>query len=274
MFWRIALVFLILAYSPLFSQWGPGQWVDNEQFLVSLTSNSISPTKFLINSNNDVAKTIPRLQDAKDFPVPNKYLSFVPNIYWHSGAFYAIAYSLDTSNYEMGENGTKLQRITFAKYENEAWHYIGTLRSTPDVVFAIPCDDNKFIVISLQIDLTGNQGRDRSPFCLVSLRHGTQEFRIDRAIDHKIDESMFEPSWFELAASDSTIVLSDEYAVVIHNNTGIYWVFSLKKATLTRSGRIFRKVTNEMISKGGFNRAILQVHPEKDGNVLISAQDV
>jgi hypothetical protein len=265
---KTLLLILMLSCPPLFSQGGPGQWV-GEQFLVSLGSDFLSPTKAFLDENNDVQKTIPKLSSVTGFPVPSKYLAMIHSTFWLDDALYSCASGAVP---EKNEDGTEVDRITFAKWKDEAWHFIGSLSIKHDYVTAIPCENNRFIVISRNNDLTGNTGRDRSPFCRISLRPSSQEFKIDGAIDHKIDESMFAPEWFQLASS-SQIALTDKYAVAINDKTGIYWVFSLEKASMTRSGRIFGKVTSEMISKGGFISAIFQAHPEKDGNILISAQD-
>jgi hypothetical protein len=61
--------------------------------------------------------------------------------------------------------------------------------------------------------------------------------------------------------------------VLINPKTGLYWVFSLEKARLVRAGNIFKKVTPEMIAKAGFTDAVLHVAPEKQGTVLVMAQD-
>jgi len=67
--------------------------------------------------------------------------------------------------------------------------------------------------------------------------------------------------------------MTDSFATLISPTTGLYWIFSLETASLKRTGNIFRNVTPEMISKGGFSGgAVLCAHPEKDGTVLVSAQ--
>jgi hypothetical protein len=69
-------------------------------------------------------------------------------------------------------------------------------------------------------------------------------------------------------------MMTDEHATVINYDTGLYWIFSLEKASLLYSGMIFKELKPEQIISGGFPEAILCSHPEKGGTVLISAQEV
>jgi hypothetical protein len=67
--------------------------------------------------------------------------------------------------------------------------------------------------------------------------------------------------------------MTDKFATLVSTRTGLYWVFSKEKASLVKGGNIFNKITPEHIASGGFEHAVLCVNPEKDGTVLISAQD-
>jgi len=69
----------------------------------------------------------------------------------------------------------------------------------------------------------------------------------------------------------SKVIMTDEYAVLIQERTGLYWILSLEKASLVKTGNIFKKVTPEMIAKGGFPEPILCVNPEKSGTILLSS---
>jgi hypothetical protein len=107
------------------------------------------------------------------------------------------------------------------------------------------------------------------------LRGDKKEFRIDAPISHGQDELqkyMSAPEVFSLAAM-SPIIMTPKHATVLSRTTGLFWVFSLEKASLVKAGNIFNKVTPEMIAKGGFPNPILCVNPEKDGTILIGAQD-
>ncbi len=109
----------------------------------------------------------------------------------------------------------------------------------------------------------------------MSLSPEKKELRLNAAIDHGVDDlrnHMSNPDCFGMAFS-SAIAMTDDYAVVVNCDTGLYWIFSLEKASLKHVGNIFKNVTPEMIVKGAFPNAILRVHPEKNGTVLISAQE-
>jgi hypothetical protein len=256
-----SLLFLIFALpSPtLFSQGVPGQWVGGD-YLVN--ANPLFPKAALLDENNKAKKKFPLLSEVPDFPVPAKYLKFQRYVTCFDGTFYTTAFG----NIEKEKDGTEIQRFIFAKWEDETWRYIGSLFIRPDVIQAIPCGNDRFIVISIMDDLTGNHGSDSTPFCRISLKPDKQEFKIERAIPLQ----MFD---FATTVGHRFVALTDEYATVINRNTGLYWIFSLEKASLTRTGRLFSKVTDEMIKRGGFEGAIFEAHPEKDGNILISAQD-
>ncbi|MDR2696881.1 MAG: hypothetical protein LBB40_00215 [Holophagales bacterium] len=262
---KIFIVALLLAWSPLFSQRNPGQWV-NDYFMVD--TDEFVPSKLFLDKNDKLQKSITSVSKATDFPLGRRYVSLALWSFWRNDALY-------TSAVGPTEKESGIRHITLAKYTNNAWEHIGTLNvKAGTVVMAIPCDNDRFIAIydSDGSDLTGNEGTDRSPFARLSIRPGSKELRIDAALHDASIKSMNDPEWFGLPFN-SKIAITDKYAVAVNSQTGLYWIFSLEKASLTRSGRIFKKVTDEMISKGGFPKAILCVHPEKDGNILISAQD-
>jgi hypothetical protein len=101
------------------------------------------------------------------------------------------------------------------------------------------------------------------------------EIKLDDTIYHGQDELrgyMSEPEVFRLAFYSNKIK-TNTHAVLINKATGLYWVFSLEKATLVRAGNIFSQVTPEMIVKGGFPKAVLCANPEIGGTVLVAAQD-
>jgi hypothetical protein len=105
------------------------------------------------------------------------------------------------------------------------------------------------------------------------VRPNKQEIVFDASIDHGIEEireHMADPSFLRLAAN-ARIAMTDKYATLVHPNSGLYWHFSLEKASLVRSGSIFKTVRPDVFAKQGYVDAILCVNPEKDGTVLISA---
>ena len=188
------------------------------------------------------------------------------------------------------ENGTRYNRWFFAKQEvkdtdsGKEWRYLGYYdvdlpsNRTISGLNIIPCDGDRFIVVSSALDLFDRDRQDRSPFCRMSVPiDGKNEFRITASIDHGQDmlrQHMSNPKVFGLAyAATENLVLTDKYATLVELTTGLYWVFSREKASLVKSGNIFKKVTAEHIISGGFSRAVFCVNPEKDGTVLISAED-
>jgi len=59
--------------------------------------------------------------------------------------------------------------------------------------------------------------------------------------------------------------MTDDHAVPVNGSAGLYWVFSLEKASLVKAGGTFRNVTPEMAAKGGSGQAALRVNPERGG---------
>jgi hypothetical protein len=88
----------------------------------------------------------------------------------------------------------------------------------------------------------------------------------------ELQQHFGKPSFAQLVFG-SSIVITENHAVSINRNTGLYWTFSLEKASLVASGMIFKKTTPEQVISGGFPNAILCLQPEKEGTVLVAAQD-
>ena len=255
----------------VFAQQEPGQWV-GDLYLVDLFSEDTFG-KTLIDEKNNIHKKIPSIAERLiDFPIPHKYRSQSYYSYWHNDALYALAYGEN----EKDEHGSLFTRWTFANWKDDEWHLLGNYKTdTKENLRAIPCDGDRFIVISRNKDLTGDSKLNRSPFHLMSVLSGRKDILLNSSIDHGMDEirmymshpDVFKQGWF------SEVIMTDGYATLINYRTGLYWVFSLEKASLVRAGTIFKKVTPEMIANDGFSRAVLCANPEKDGTILISAQD-
>ena len=207
-----------------------------------------------------------------------------------------------TRSFFVRENGARFNRWFFAKQKYEVnddnhdnhevnddnsdneWQYLGYFDDDPpsnritNGLNIIPCDGDRFIVVSQAHDLSDRDRQDRSPFSRLSLPlDGHEEFRVTASIDHGQDElrpHMSNPQVFRIAyRATENIALTEKHATLVDIKTGLYWVFSREKATLVRAGNIFKKVTTEHIINDSFERAIFCVHPEKDGTVLISAED-
>jgi hypothetical protein len=227
----------------------------------------------LIDEKNAIHKVIPPVSKAgADFPIDPKFLSDGPYSYWHDGALYTLAHGVNVR----AKDNSVYRPHTYAKWEDGEWHLLGSYKTgANEYLNAIPCDNDQVIVISSETDLVDNNRTDRSPFARFTLDPNGKELRRGTSIAHGQDElqkHMSNPDCFKLAYW-SKVVITDGYATLINGNTGLYWVFSTEKATLVKAGNIFKKVTSEMIAKGGFSGVVMATHPEKDGTVLIPAQE-
>jgi len=266
-------ILLILNGFSAFAQMNfePGAWVD-DLFILGSTRGHAT---LLIDENNVIKQEIPFVTSIVDFPVPQKLRTLSGYPKWYQDGLYTVTFSLST---EKDANGSEYRQFSFTKWHDNEWRYLGSYkyRNIRAAINAIPCDNEQFIVASSRDDLSGDTGPNRTPFAKMSLAPNSEEVRFVSVIDHGQDEIrrfMSETNCFELAYLSRVIITGDR-AVRLNYNTGLYWVFSLEKATLIKAGNIFdiKKMTPEIIAKGGVARAILCAHPEKGGTVLISAQ--
>jgi hypothetical protein len=266
--------------SALSAQQAPGQWVGDLYRIKAYKNVSFTSTHsedHFLDENNKIRKKIPSLSEVVDFPVPAEFRTSVFS-YWHDGALYALA----DGDKEKDEDGAIFKRYSLAKWHDDKWHFLGDYKLAPnrhdmsDLLNVIPCDNGRFIIISSRWDLYHNNRPDRTPFHRMSIPEGKTELRIDASIDHGLNDelrehmattSLFGQAWL------SQVVMTDSHALLINMNTGLYWVFSLEKASLVKAGNIFKKMTTDMILRDGFPDPILCVNPEKDGTFLISAQE-
>lgn len=267
----IVQLFLCLAFAGHVSaQYEPGQWV-GDLYHVKTFDGGMTPPTVLVDENNKIHATIPNLARAENISVPANLRTFASWSYWHGGALYSATFGADEKN----EDGSTFTRHTFARWEDGEWHHLCEYKDGSGNLFkAIPCDNDRFIVISNKTDLTGDNSENRSPFVRMSLLSDNKGIKLDFAIDHGQDDLkkfMTDDDCFKLAFL-SKVIKTDTHAVLINPRTGLYWIFSLEKATLVESGNIFRKVTPEMIMNNGFPMAVLCANPEKDGTVLVAAQ--
>jgi hypothetical protein len=183
---------------------------------------------------------------------------------------------------ETNEDGTITKRHIFAKWQDDVWSFLGEYKSANkmDMLVAIPCDNDRFIVVSRATDLTNNNRADRTPFAKMSLLADKKVIRLDGSIDHGQDELrqyMSDDKCFRLAIGCECVV-TDSHAFLVNRNTGLYWVFSLEKASLIKAGHIFKQITPEVIAKNNFqfpvtNSPILCVNPEINGTLLVAGLD-
>ena len=319
---------LLLASSVfVFAQNTPGQWV-GDLYSTSRPGADLTRPTVLIDEKNYIRLEIPNLATIQDFSVPRSLRMFANPPFWRDDALYTVA---RTAVVEKDKDGVEFSRASFAKWQDDEWRYSGWLMLPPrEGVQAIPCDNDRFIIITSRTDLADNNRANRTPFHLasppshsdiqkarlVNFIPGSQEGRWMRVaimngtlggiplesditdeeqakineqlkikllspIDHGQDDlrkHISDPTWFGLA-SRSQVVMTDEYAVLVSRETGLYWIFSLKNASLKKTGNIFRKMTPEILAEGDFLRVggvrtpVICVNPEKDGNVLIAAED-
>ena len=276
----LILIFALWASSvPIHAQrYFPGQWVGDLYLVTHLenTTRDAISKQFFIDEKDNIHTIHPDIGISINFQVPVEYGNFAPYSYWHDNALHALATQHGLR--EENEDGSKFVRYSFLKWQEGEWHFLGDYKVITNGLAwlrAIPCDNDRFIVVSGVNDLTGNKGQNLSPFARMTLNRDKNEMRLDSSIDHGMDEIreyMSDPTFFRMACN-SFYIMTDGFATLVHPNTGLYWVFSTQKATLVRAGRIFRNITLEEIAKNGYIDAILCANPEKDGTVLISAQE-
>ncbi|MCL1894761.1 MAG: hypothetical protein FWG02_11135 [Holophagaceae bacterium] len=260
-----------------FVQAQSGQWVD-ELFMVSRSIGTEVPgyrnvievtgsEQVLVDEKNSIQKRIPNVADAIDFPVSKKYLSVNMGYYWYSGALYTTA----CGSSERNEDGSQFVRWTIARWNDDEWHLLGNFKT--DIATrlrVIPCANNRFIVFSNK-NLRNQYPSDRTPFYKASIQSGRNELRIDSPIAHGMDEF---PGFFSDQSLSNffhcQIVVTDEHATVIDNKTGLFWIFSLEKASLVKSGTIFKSITPEIVANNGYSvTPIFCIQPEKKENTIL-----
>lgn len=243
----------------------PGQWV-KEHFLIQ---EGFPSHALLLDAGNQVMLKIPSLKEAPNFPLPPEQRAMNTAVLWFEGAYFACAFGKQ----EFDTEGKAFDRFTLAKDDGQGWRRFAELKTARDVGLLkfIPCTQGRFIGISSKEDLSGAKAAERSPF--YRLRKATEGLELERdgVIAPGLEGLKRHLEWFTLPAV-SPIVMLGHHAVVLNRLTGLYWIFSLEKADLVHSGRLFPKVTDEMISKGGFADAVYSLHPEKDGTLLVAAQ--
>ena len=253
------------------AQPSPGQWVGDLYLLTTPSSHPSSDPKCFVDKENSICIVIPDVAEVENFPVTlgRYYCS-----YWYDGALYTMVLV------DFGESDDSVARSThwaLAKWHENEWHFLGEYYSPGniDLLKAIPCANGRFIVISVNTDFKNNNRVDRSPFHLMSIQNDKNELRLVSSIDHGQNELrnyMSNSDCFNLAWR-SKVIMTDEYVILINKKTGLYWIFTLEKASLISTGNIFKKLTTEMIVNGGFSQAILCANPERSGTVLIAAQN-
>jgi hypothetical protein len=269
-----ALVALLACTTFAEAQNQPGQWV-GDKYLIQ--EGGTYPWKqMFVGEGNEVLQTFPHISEVANFPVPkdDRQWSFTPGL-WRNDVLYTVAWGTKKIK---EKDGTEITRHIFAKWSENEWHFLGEYRTErSEFIRAIPCDDDKFIVITSKKDLTDNKRTDRSPFCRMSVHPNLdkKEIKLDASIPFRcaVDgwEKYSSDSEFFKIAANGDVIMTDEYAVVINKRNGLFWIFSLEKASLVRYGAIFKNLTPEIMISGELKNAILRTNPQKDGTILLSA---
>jgi hypothetical protein len=268
----LSFAVLLAPGAPASAQVEPGQWVGDLYLIGDARTSAYPWGSVFINETDDILESIPHISKSTNSQIPYEDRIWSFQSCWHNDALYTLACGWKRQT----EAGTESKCHILAKWEEDEWHSLGEYETDAATLLRIiPCDDDRFIVISNK-DLTGNKNISQwSPFHRMTLIAEQKKLRLDTAIDYGMDDIrdyMPDPDCFSMIYN-SRIALTKDYAVVINGNTGLYWILSLEKATMRHSGNIFRSITPEMIAKGGFPSAILRMHPEHNGTILISAQE-
>jgi len=267
MAWQLALC------APAFAQVDPGQWV-GDLYMVMVAPEDHLRSAVFVGDDDDVSKVVPNVREVTDFPEICQACGSNPWwSRWHGGALHALA----DGPPEKDADGAEFRRHAFVRWQEDGgWSLLGTLSAgRKEQLEAVPCDGNRYIVVSDKTDFIDNRRPDRSPFCRMSVGEDGGGLRLDASIDHGQDDLrkyMSSPDCFSLAI-DSDVIMTEGRATLVNRKTGLYWVFSTETARLVKAGSIFKNVTPEMIVRGGFYGAVLCANPEKSGTVLVSAQD-
>ncbi|MCL1894441.1 MAG: hypothetical protein FWG02_09460 [Holophagaceae bacterium] len=259
----------------------PSQWVDKLLMVRHSTGSTVpdypglmevtGSAQVLIDEENSPQKGIPNLEDAPNFPISKRYLSMNMGYYWYDGILYTTA----SGSNERNEDGSQFLRWTIAKWEDEEWHCLGYMNTDiATMLMAIPCAEGRFIIFSNK-NLKFENPSDRTPFYRASIPSGKNEFRLDSPIAHGMNEF---PSFFSGQSLTNyfhcQIVMTDEYSTIIDGKTGLFWVFSLEKASLVKAGTIFKSITPEIVANNGYSVSpIFCIQPEKEGTVLMNTEN-
>jgi hypothetical protein len=263
----------------------PKQWVDDLLLVESLTHHGI----FFIDENNAIKRKISFASELPDFKAYSRN-SFKASG-WRNDGLYAAVRGV----FEENADGFRFVNYAFTKWQDGEWDVLGFFKLMDDPgnqslsansLKIIPCDNDRFIVISNFSDLSGNTGPKATPFTRVKLNPATKEIKIEASIDHGVDELVEHMSnvddlgkhmanmKFFMCVSFCNIFITGNHATLI-DNTGLYWVFSLEKATLVKSGNIFKSMTLDKNIKAfsGGVRMVLASNPQNDGSILISTRE-
>jgi hypothetical protein len=292
----LAAAFLCLsAASPLAAQTlPPGQWV-GDYYYVEATEGSGKDKKFVryfVDEDNYVVTPVHFEGFSFDHPIfPGTRLK---DRWWFNDGYRDALYVLTKGKRQEDKDGFKYVEYNYLKWQEGEWQLLGAYRDSAkildpdeywddsDLTF-FPCDNDKLIVLSWYKDMVDDKRPDRSPFAKMSVKtrgdkkelvvEGSIPFGID-ALQKHLSRGQPHRELFSQPSNGFKIV-AGKHAVLIHPLTGLFWCFSLEKATLVKAGSIFKGIdveeTLKVIDKPSFAMAVLCANPEKEGTVLVAA---
>jgi hypothetical protein len=299
-FGALAAVFLSLtAAPPLAAQtMPPGQWV-GDYYYVQTEEGSGKEKKYpycFIDEDNYVVT--PDFYKGFSFNHP-KFPGTRPNDrWWFNDGYRDALYVLTSGMVQEGEDGSKYVEYSYLKWQEGEWQFLGAYRNySVKIVGAyadgeevadnqltfFPCDNDRLIVLSWSRDLVDDKRPDRSPFAKMSIksRGDKKELVVEGSIPFGIDVLQKHisrgPEGRDIFSQPSNgfKIVAGKHAVLIHPLTGLFWCFSLEKATLAKAGSIFKGIdveeTLKTIDKFSLTMAVLCANPEKEGTVLVAA---
>jgi len=267
---------LLLSSLSIAAQQTEGQWV-GDRYFVDVTQgsgkNETYHNHFIDENDKIVDPTDFRLKQSDGF-------GRATYSFWFNDGYNDALYALTMKARTVNEDGSKSVIYNYVRWQDGEWQLLGEYTEKNELVQPFrffPCDNDRIIVVSWYRDLIDNNSPDRSPFAVMSVNPNKKELKPEKSIYHGMDDlksNMSENSFFSHAANANYIV-TDKYATIINRTTGLYWCFSLERASLTKAGCILRHLDSKDIVKTirnrGFVVAVLCAQPEKEGTVLVSA---
>lgn len=251
-------IFLILiAFGGCLFAQDPGQWVA-KGFLFP-TGDPLHPTGTILDGKNRILEQLPSLKAQA-----NAGLALPARPFHALGAFHQ---GLLSRGKETGRVVSRLYRL-----ERDQWQLEAELDYPKDrgLLRLLPCGENRYLGIStrdLREPLPSSGG---SPFSLLH-RNADNTLQVGSVIDPKCSELAKGGSPYGRAGLGK-LVFTDHHATLMDLDSGLYWIFRLDKAQLAHHGRLYAKVSDQLLKADQVRKTILGIHPTPDGDLLIMAR--